>query len=485
MPLGEKDKLIDLCKTHGVGTAGCRTAAHYRAALDAQAPQWQQPAAQQPAAQQPTLSVIERARARAASSGPAIVAARRSGVVLCLGCGLGPPHSCTCGRKDPRGHHGCFFENRMDDGDDTWFRLRRWEKKGDEVIEVADTVGSPGPKGWGIGIGLPLAKATYRSKAMALSRVPLWKEWVWNHLKAQQYVARALTLLGDKHEREDHGYNGFHGPGMRYEYRAGGGVVKLRYEQVDGARQIHVVSIRAGAIEGLLESEALGDAPQGVATYTSCLAADVLRAPETCLDLLVELDTERENAAYEEADVKCSTQKDMLRAKLKARIEFVQEQAKWPGRASMFDGENKLARHLINKACPRRRQVIETWVACQSNARQSKDATQTKIREALGPEGYREIIVASLPHLSNTRFRWQLDWLVKNAQIDHIFSGVIDHPANLYLDWSCPNGHFGNFRNCPGKAARYGAGVMAVAAEWVLAAVDAALGVVSHSVESA
>ena len=36
----EKDKLIAKCQALGVRTVGCRSAADYRAALDAQAPGW-------------------------------------------------------------------------------------------------------------------------------------------------------------------------------------------------------------------------------------------------------------------------------------------------------------------------------------------------------------------------------------------------------------------------------------------------------------
>jgi hypothetical protein len=413
----------------------------------------------------------------------ASVGLRNSGVVLCLGCELGPAHACTCGRVDPRHKNFKYlFEEVMEDDDFEWARNFRPEPKGGKMVMVADTRGT-GPRGWGAGNGISPALARYRSACIFLAHVPRWKTWIWNHPKAQKYVARALALLGDKRTTERHGFSEMHAKNLSVRWRVGGEFVSVRTDSSCGQRSYQVVCVHSAAIETIVEEEASGATPQGVSTYVSCLASEVLGAPETCRERLLELDKHKEQAAYEEAAVKNSTHKAQLRDKLRAKIQFVQEQAKWPGRKSMFDSENKLARHLINKACPRRRQVIETWIACQSNGRQGKDATLTKIREALGAEGFREIIVASLPHLSSSKYKWQLDWLVKNAQIDHIFSGVIDHPANLYLDWSCPNGHFGDFRNYPGKAARYGADVMDVAAEWVLAAVDAALGVVTHSNE--
>ena len=85
------------------------------------------------------------------------------------------------------------------------------------------------------------------------------------------------------------------------------------------------------------------------------------------------------------------------------------------------------------------------------------------MREGLSHADKREIVLASLPHLrtgANGRYSAVIDWLAKNAQIDHILSTVIDNPVNLILDWSAPNGHHGDFRNCEGKAARFGDDVM-------------------------
>ena len=106
------------------------------------------------------------------------------------------------------------------------------------------------------------------------------------------------------------------------------------------------------------------------------------------------------------------------------------------------------------------------------------------MREGLDYADKREIVLASLPHLrtgANGRYRAVVDWLAKNAQIDHILSTVIDNPVNLILDWSAPNGHHGDFRNCGGKAARFGEDVMDAVTKWLTAAVRAFYGVIESA----
>ena len=106
------------------------------------------------------------------------------------------------------------------------------------------------------------------------------------------------------------------------------------------------------------------------------------------------------------------------------------------------------------------------------------------MREGLDYADKREIVLASLPHLRNGadgRYRHVVDFLVKNAQIDHILSTVIDNPVNLILDWSAPNGHHGDFRNCAGKAARFGEDVMDAVTKWLAAAVRAFYGVIESA----
>ena len=93
--------------------------------------------------------------------------------------------------------------------------------------------------------------------------------------------------------------------------------------------------------------------------------------------------------------------------------------------------------------------------------------------------------LAAMPELARPRLRCVLDYLVSKAQLDHIFSGVVDHPTNLIVEFAGPNGHFSDFRNGPGKRARYGADVMRVAADWIRLAISSALGVVSCTTESA
>ena len=123
--------------------------------------------------------------------------------------------------------------------------------------------------------------------------------------------------------------------------------------------------------------------------------------------------------------------------------------------------------------------VYDIWIRSNSADRFSKDAQLRAMREGLSHADKREIVLASLPHLrtgANGRYRAVVDFLAKNAQIDHILSTVIDNPVNLILDWSAPNGHHGDFRNCQGKAARFGDDVMDAVTKWVAAALRAFYG---------
>ena len=152
--------------------------------------------------------------------------------------------------------------------------------------------------------------------------------------------------------------------------------------------------------------------------------------------------------------------------------------------------EDRTPMHLINNPV-----AVRAWRRhASTGGRLSKDEQKNAIAEALRRPGWKigdektemhNILVAAMPYLKEKRFRWVLDYLVSKAQIDHIFSGVTDHVSNLMVEFAGPNGHFSDFTNCPGKAARYGAEVMAVAAEWVRQAIEAALDIVSYSKESA
>jgi len=152
--------------------------------------------------------------------------------------------------------------------------------------------------------------------------------------------------------------------------------------------------------------------------------------------------------------------------------------------------EDRTPMHLINNEV-----AVRAWRRhASTGGRLGKDEQKNAIAEALRRPGWKigdektemhNILVAAMPYLKEKRFRWVLDYLVSKAQIDHIFSGVTDHVSNLMVEFAGPNGHFSDFTNCPGKAARYGAEVMAVAAEWVRQAIEAALDIVSYSKESA
>ena len=182
----------------------------------------------------------------------------------------------------------------------------------------------------------------------------------------------------------------------------------------------------------------------------------------------------------------CEEHRQTLREKQAARLAWVRAECRKRvegGYDEARDGdllrdENISARHFGNAAFPPRlkTKVYDIWIRSNSADRFSKDAQLRAMREGLSHADKREIVLASLPHLrtgANGRYRAVVDLLAKNAQIDHILSTVIDNPVNLILDWSAPNGHHGDFRNCQGKAARFGDDVMDAVTKWVAAALRA------------
>ena len=223
----------------------------------------------------------------------------------------------------------------------------------------------------------------------------------------------------------------------------------------------------------LYESEACGTSPLGVAEATSRLAGFILDAPATCDDEKERLFDAERDALFEKAENTNREHMQMLLEKQAAKLDWVREECEKlveGGYDEARDGdllrdEIISARHFGSRAFPDRvrTKVREIWIRSNSADRFSKDAQLRAMREGLSHEDKREIVLASLPHLrtgANGRYRAVVDWLAKNAQIDHILSTVIDNPVNLILDWSAPNGHHGDFRNCPGKAARFGDDVM-------------------------
>ena len=172
-----------------------------------------------------------------------------------------------------------------------------------------------------------------------------------------------------------------------------------------------------------------------------------------------------------------------VRAECKKRVEGGYDEAT---DGDLLRGEIISARHFGSRNFPDcvRTKVREIWIRSNSADRFSKDAQMRAMREGLDYADKREIVLASLPHLRNGadgRYRHVVDFLVKNAQIDHILSTVIDNPVNLILDWSAPNGHHGDFRNCEGKAARFGEDVMDAVTKWLTAAVRAFYGVIESA----
>ena len=281
---------------------------------------------------------------------------------------------------------------------------------------------------------------------------------------------------------------------MRYDYRADGSIAEVRWTNVGGDREYNVVRFYSNRMGTLYESEACGDAPPGVAEATSRLAGFVLDAPATYDEERKHLFEAKRDAMFEKADAANKEHMQMLLEKQAAKLDWVRtecEKLVVGGYDEARDGdllgdEIISARHFGSRTFPDRvrTKVREIWIRSNSADRFSKDAQLRAMREGLDHEDKREIVLASLPHLrtgANGRYRAVVDFLAKNAQIDHILSTVIDNPVNLILDWSAPNGHHGDFRNCEGKAARFGDDVMDAVTKWVAAALRAFYGVIESA----
>jgi len=420
----------------------------------------------------------------------ASVGLRREGD-LCLGCALGPGHTCTCGFVDTRHGNAFKIEQLLDEPDDFWYAHKRQERIRGALVWVADTRGK-GVRDWGTGRGLPLAKAKMRSMAMALSRVDPSQLWIWNDPRLAECRARAMALRGDEHVMEEHGCNGSHAKNVRVEYRAGGGVVEVHRKQSNGVKERRlVVKVDSNDIDDLYESEACGEVPVGVAAATSRLAGRVLKEPESCDEKLLELWQKHRDAELLAAEAAREDHQQQLNRMLKGRLDSIRDECAKRGwdeekDGDIFANEDMRARHFCSQQFPKRVQdkVMGIWYASESADRFGKDAQLKAMREGLDYEDKREIVLASLPHLrsgANNRYRGLVDWLVTQVQIDHICSLAIDNPINLILDWSAPNGHHGSLRNCEGKAARYGPEVMDAVTKWLAAAVRAAYGIIESA----
>ena len=423
------------------------------------------------------------------------VARRRQGLDPCLGCDLGPPNAHRCGYTEkPRNYNAIKFADLMasDDINDFVLHIRPKVVNG-ETIDVADTRGA-GLGTWGKGDGVPVEQAKMWTKALALSCEDPRLRYLWDSVEAVDCKARALAIRGGTYQRDDHGCRANDAKSMRYEYRANGDIAEVRWTSVGGEKKSHVVRFHSHLMGALYESEACGTSPLGVAEATSRLAGFILDAPATCDDEKERLfDTERD-AMFEKADAANREHRQMLLEKQAAKLNWVRAECKKRvegGYDEATDGdllrdEILSARHFGSRDFPDsvRRKVRKIWIASDAADRFSKDAQLRAMREGLSHADKREIVLASLPHLrtgANGRYNAVIDWLAKNAQIDHILSTVIDNPVNLILDWSAPNGHHGDFRNCQGKAARFGDDVMDAVTKWVAAALRAFYGVVKSA----
>ena len=410
----------------------------------------------------------------------------------CLGCDLGPPNAHRCGyTAKPRHHRAIRFADLMasDDINDFVRNIRPRVVNG-KTIEVADTRGT-GIGTWGQGLGVPVEQAKMWTKALALSCEDPRLRWMWDSPEAVDCKARALAIRDGTYQRGDHGCTTNDAKGMRYDYRADGSIAEVHWTREQKSRVVRFHSHLMGA---LYESEACGASPLGVAEATSRLAGFILDAPATCDDEKERLfDTERD-AMFEKADAANKEHRQMLLEKQAAKLNWVRAECKKRVEGGydeatdgdLLRGEIISARHFGSRNFPDcvRTKVREIWIRSNSADRFSKDAQLKAMREGLDYEDKREIVLASLPHLRNGadgRYRHVVDFLVKNAQIDHILSTVIDNPVNLILDWSAPNGHHGDFRNCAGKAARFGEDVMDAVTKWLTAAVRAFYGVIESA----
>lgn len=399
----------------------------------------------------------------------------------------------TRGRWDPRDPRIIKIENCWEKPDDFW--VTNVQTK--EGKKCASTVG----KGLmsreghgGAGIDIPYHQAVFRSKVMALTHVPEdWKE-VWESEEAAPYAARALFLLREPAGREYHGANQLDEAGVRYRRLVGGNIVKEVYRSVEGRQVVHRVVVKTERLDGLFRAEEAG-AERGVANFAACVAAAALKEPEEARRMLVQLVDAAEDVAIEETKAQKANHFERIGGLLNDQEEHLATLSKWKNETGedIIKIEKPTALHLISQDCPARPQIIEAWRGGESlGGRGDKDTNKNRIRKVLKPPGWEkrdektlmhEILMEAVPRLREKRFRWCLDYLVAHSDLDHIFSGVIDHPSNLYVEFKGQNQHFSDYRNCPAKAARYGAEVMRVAADWIRLAIETAMGIVSATTD--
>jgi hypothetical protein len=401
-------------------------------------------------------------------------------------------------RKDPRAwsrNDVLIFERDVNRPDEDWVRDIHPQRILGKKIMVASTRGGAAPGG-GTKMHVPLKLAAHASRVLALSKVPLWKTDVWESSAAAAYKAEALYLLEERAERVDHGCTINDAAGMRLDRLSNGRIVARRFEKVDGVQWVHTTVVDTSRVESLRLDECVGRAPPGLADFSAFVASTAIDDPTTARAKMLEWCDAAEDAEVEETEALNEAHFVELAAKLDEKdVDLAKKSGytRHTGRKKLVV-EHRRRLHLIDKDCPGRAAAIQAWRESQSLHGRGKDAQKDYIRDKLRPPGWQkrqettimhEIIKAAMPELKSPRLRCVLDYLVSKAQLDHIFSGVVDHPTNLIVEFAGPNGHFSDFRNGPGKRARYGADVMRVAADWIRLAISSALGVVSCTTESA
>ena len=401
------------------------------------------------------------------------------------------------GRLDQRDRHEIIFERDIEEHpeDDWWVRNEHSKRVGGKKIMVASTRGTAAPGG-GTKRDVPLEIAAHASKVLALAAVPEWNREVWDSAAAAPFKAEAKYILEKPAERVEHGCWTNDATNTRLDRYRDGTVVARTFEYVEGYQMVHTTVVHTNRVASLRLDECAGRAPPGLADFSAFFASIAIEDPATARAKMLELCEVAEDAELEEVEALNAAHFVELAALLDEKDVDLAQKSGYTRltRRKKLVVEHRRRLHLIDKDCPGRAAAIQAWRESQSLHGRGKDAQKDYIRDKLRPPGWQkrnettimhDIIKAAMPELARPRLRCVLDYLVSKAQLDHIFSGVVDHPTNLIVEFAGPNGHFSDFRNGPGKRARYGADVMRVAADWIRLAISSALGVVSCTTESA
>ena len=379
--------------------------------------------------------------------------------------------------------------------DEWWVTAKGPKRVNGKKIMVASSRGKPAPGG-GTKHNVPVELAAHATKVLELADVQRSRTDVWESAAAAPYKSEALWLLSKPAERVDHGCWANDAKNTRLDRLRNGTVVARTIESVDGCRVVHTTVVDTTRVASLRLDECVGRTPAGLADFSAFFASVAIEDPATARAKMLELCEVAEDAELEEVEALSAAHFVELAALLDEKDVDLAQKSGYARlmRRKKLVVEHRRRLHLIDKDCPGRAAAIQAWRESQSLHGRGKDAQKDYIRDKLRPPGWQkrnettimhDIIKAAMPELARPRLRCVLDYLVSKAQLDHIFSGVVDHPTNLIVEFAGPNGHFSDFRNGPGKRARYGADVMRVAADWIRLAISSALGVVSCTTESA